>query len=127
MTREYVDYIRLQIGGRSLDDIIESVTETSGRAVKAVNTMNRARVAQGYKRGNRTYELEIKAEDLVDPSLPNWEALKDTGVLFDVVKVPSAGATVTYSGVTVSKVVRNAQDGDSTVTISAMALTRKES
>jgi hypothetical protein len=87
--------------------------------------MNRARVSQGYKRGNRTYELEIKAEDLDDPSLPNWEALKDSGLLFDVVKVPSAGPKVTYSGVTVTKVVSNAQDGDSTVTISALALTRK--
>lgn len=124
---DYVDYIRLQIGGRSLDDIIESVTETSGRAVKAVNTMNRARIAQGYKRGNRSYELEIKAEDLVDPSLPDWEALKDTGALFTIVKVPSSGPSVTYAGVTISKVVRNAQDGDSTLTISAMALTRKES
>ena len=122
----YVEKIILVLNGRQLDDTVESVSSTIERKVTAVNTMNRAGTAKGFKRGNTTYTLEIKTHPIDDASLPNWETIQRTGTELTLIEVPSSGKNVTWRRVTINRIAQSNADGDVTKTLSAMAIDRIE-
>lgn len=109
---EYVEFILLSLLGRDLDDVVNSVTETLDRPTKPVNTMNRRRTARGFKQGNRSYQLEVNAEQIDDPNLPSWEQLWNDGTYFKLTKCPSVGKSVTWDKCKVTRVQNSNSDGD---------------
>jgi hypothetical protein len=122
---DYVERLVLRVNGVDLDDVINSVTETSERTTTPVNTMNKRRTARGFKQKNNMYSLEIDAERIVDPRVPDWHALKDAGANISVVTEPNIGPMVTYSGGKITRVVDGTSDGESSRRISAVFTTRK--
>lgn len=122
---EYVERVVLRVNGVDLDDVINSVQEKSSRPTKPVNTMNKRRTVRGFKQGNNMYSLEIDAERINDPRVPDWHALKDAGARISIIVEPNVGRAVTYSGVAITDVTDGTSDGDSTRKISALCKTRK--
>lgn len=122
---QFIERSVVQVNGVDLDDIILSVAEKSTRPTKAVNTMNKARVAKGFKQGNNQYQLEIDAERIVDARIPDWHALKQAGTVIKIIIRYNVGPSVTYDGCKITDVSDSTSDGDSTRKISVMARTRK--
>ncbi len=122
---QFVERSVVQVNGVDLDDLINSITEKSTRPTKAVNTMNKARVAKGFKQGNNQYTLDLDAERIVDARVPDWHQLKDDGTIIKITIRPSVGKPVTYSGCKIVDVADATSDGDSSRKISVMARTRK--
>lgn len=122
---QFVERAILQVNGIDLDDVILDVSEKSSRPTKPVNTMNKGRVAKGFKQGNNQYGLDITAERIVDARIPDWHALKDAGTIMKIVLRYNVGPSVTFGGVKISDVVDNTSDGDSSRKITAVARTRK--
>lgn len=121
----FIERSVVQVNGVDLDDLILSVSETSDRPTKPVNTMNKERVAKGFKQGNNQYSLEIDAERIVDARVPDWHDLKDNGTIIKITIRYNIGSPVTYGGVKISRVVDGTSDGDSTRKISCVARTRR--
>ena len=121
----FVERSVVQVNGVDLDDLILSVAEKSTRPTKAVNTMNKGRVAKGFKQGNNQYSLELDAERIVDARVPDWHTLKDQGTVIKITIRPNVGKAVTYGGCKITDVADATSDGDSSRKISVMARTRK--
>lgn len=122
---DYVERVVLRVNGVDLDDVILSVSESSDRPTKPVNTMNKARVARGFKQGNNMYGMEIDAERIVDSRVPDWHALKDAGTKIAIIIQPNIGPMVTYGEGKITKVADATSDGDSSRKISVVFRTRK--
>jgi hypothetical protein len=122
---QFIERSVVQVNGVDLDDLILEISEKSTRPTKAVNTMNKGRVAKGFKQGNNQYSLEISAERIVDTRIPDWHALKDAGTVIKIQVRYNVGASVTYDGCKITDVSDSTSDGDSTRKISVMARTRK--
>ncbi len=122
---QFVERSVVQVNGVDLDDLINSVAEKSTRPTKAVNTMNKGRVAKGFKQGNNQYSLDIDAERIVDSRVPDWHTLKDNGTIIKITIRPNVGPAVTYGGCKIVDVADSTSDGDSSRKISIMARTRK--
>lgn len=122
---DYIERSTVRVNGVDLDDLIMGVQEKSSRPTKPVNTMNKARVVRGFKQGNNQYSLEIDAERIVDPRVPDWHALKDSGTRINIIIEPNVGPAVTYGGVLITDVHDGTSDGDSSRKLSAVARTRK--
>jgi hypothetical protein len=122
---EYVERVVLRVNGVDLDDVINSVSEESTRPTKAVNTMNKARTVRGFKQGNNMYSLELDAERIVDPRVPDWHALKDAGTRIGIIVQPNIGDPVSYGGGVITKVHDATSDGESSRKISCVFKTRK--
>lgn len=122
---QFVERSVVQVNGVDLDDLILSIAEKSDRPTKAVNTMNKARVAKGFKQGNNQYSLDIDAERIVDSRVPDWHVLKDAGTIVKITIRPNVGKPVTYGGCKIVSVSDNTSDGDSSRKLSVMARTRK--
>lgn len=122
---DYVERVLLRVNGVDLDDVINSVSEKGNRKTTPVNTMNKRRVVRGFKQGNNMYALEIDAERINDPRIPDWHALKDSGTRISVVLEPSIGKAVTYGGGLITDVTDTTSDGESGRKISAVFKTRK--
>lgn len=127
MSAQYIERCTLRVLGVDLDDVINSIEESSDRPTKVVNTMNKGRVGRGFKQGNNGYVLSLNAEQIFDPIVPDWHDMKDTGKVFSLVKVPSVGPSITYSGCKITSVKDSTSDGDSTRSISVTALRRRSS
>ena len=123
---QFVERSVVQVNGVDLDDLILGVTETGERVTNPVNTMNKQRVAKGFKQKNNMYELEVDAERIVDARVPDWHALKDAGTIIGIKLRYNIGRPVTYGGCKISKVLDTTTDGESTRKISIKARTRKE-
>lgn len=123
---DYVQRITLRAFGKDLDDVIVSCAETDDVPTKPVSTMNKAKEVKGFKQANNQYGLELDAEQINDPTVPDWHDLKDSRVRFTIVKVPDVGLPITYSGCVVASVKDNTSDGDSGVKVSIMARRRKK-
>lgn len=121
----FVERSVVQVNGVDLDDLINSVSETSTRATKPVMTMNKARVAKGFKQGNNLYTLDIDAEQIVDSRVPDWHALKDAGTIIKITVRPNVGRAVSYGGCKVVEVTNSSSDGDSSQKLKIMARTRQ--
>ncbi|HLY95202.1 MAG TPA: hypothetical protein VKP14_10170 [Gaiellaceae bacterium] len=121
-TPEYVEFISLRIGSQALDDVIVDVTESTDTPTKTVNTMNKRRRARGYKQGNTSFGLDVTAEQIVDPNIPDWETLVANRTEFSITKTPSAGPTVTYSRCRATSAQRKTSDGDGSYTVKVIAL-----
>jgi hypothetical protein len=122
---EFIERSVVQVNGVDLDDLIISVSEKSTRPTKPVNTMNKERVAKGFKQGNNQFSLEIDAERIVDSRVPDWHALKQAGTSFKITIRPNVGPSVTYGGCKITDVSDASSDGDSSRKISVMARTRR--
>lgn len=122
---DYVEQVILRVLGKDLDDVIISFSESSERPTKPVQTMNKARIARGFKQGNNMYSVEIDAERIVDPNVPDWHKLKDLGTKISMVSQPNIGPMVTYGEGKITKVVDATSDGDSSRKISVVFRTRK--
>lgn len=121
----FIERSVVQVNGVDLDDLIISVAEKSTRPTKAVNTMNKERVAKGFKQGNNQYSLDIDAERIVDARVPDWHALKNSGTPLKITIRYNVGPSVTYSGCKITDVSDTTSDGDSTRKIAIMARTRR--
>jgi hypothetical protein len=121
----FIERSVVQVNGVDLDDLIISVSEKSTRPTKAVNTMNKERVAKGFKQGNNQYSLDIDAERIVDARVPDWHQLKDDGTVIKIIVRYNIGPSVTYGGCKITDVTDTTSDGDSTRKISIMARTRR--
>ncbi len=122
---QFVERSVVQVNGVDLDDLVLSVAEKSTRPTKAVNTMNKGRVAKGFKQGNNQYSLDMDVERIVDPRVPDWHTLKDDGTVIKITIRPNVGKPVTYGGCKIVDVGDNTSDGDSSRKVSVMARTRK--
>lgn len=122
---QYIERAVLQVNGVDLDDIINSIDEDGDRPTKAVHTMNKRRVARGFKQSNNQYKLEIDAERIVDSRIPDWHGMKDAGTRFKISIRYNIGKPVTYEGCVVTSVKEKTADGDSTQRISVMARIRR--
>lgn len=126
MANEYCDQIILRYGSVDLDDVIVEFTESRKRTTKPVNTMNKARTAKGYKRGNRMFSGTMKVEEIDDPRIPDWDALQASGEKITIIKIPNVGKKVTfYDFVIGDDISDNYSDGDSSRTVAWQALRRK--
>lgn len=121
----FIERSVVQVNGVDLDDLIISVAEKSTRPTKAVNTMNKERVAKGFKQGNNQYSLDIDAERIVDARVPDWHALKNAGTIIKITIRYNVGPSVTYGGCKITDVSDTTSDGDSTRKIAIMARTRR--
>lgn len=121
----FIERSVVQVDGVDLDDLILSVSEKSTRPTKPVNTMNKQRVAKGFKQGNNQYSLDIDAERIVDARVPDWHALKDAGTPIKITIRYNIGPSVTYGGVKITDVTDTTSDGESTRKIAAVARTRR--
>lgn len=123
---EYVDQIILRVDGVDLDDVIVEFTESRKKSTKPVNTMNKKRIAKGYKRGNRHFSGTMKVEEIDDPRIPDWDELQRTGKKIQVVKKPNVGKPVTFIDFVVGDDLSdNYSDGDSGRTLSWNSLDRR--
>lgn len=122
----FVERAVVQVKGVDLDDLILEVSENSSKALKEVNTMNKADVVKGFKRGNSKYALSIKAERIVDDRVPDWHVLMQTGEKFKISIRYNVGKPVTYDGCMVESVGDTTSEGDSARNISIRARTRKQ-
>lgn len=121
----FIERSVVQVNGVDLDDLILSVSEKSTRPTKAVNTMNKERVAKGFKQGNNQFSLDIDAERIVDARVPDWHTLKQNGTIIKITIRYNIGPSVTYGGCKIVDVTDNTSDGDSSRKISIMARTRR--
>jgi hypothetical protein len=119
---EYVEYVRLRLKGKDLDDVVNSITVTSSTPTKVVSTMNKKREGRGYKQANVTHTLELDTERIFDPTLPDWEQIHDQRIRFGLVETPSVGKPTSYLNCVVTNIVRGASDGDSSLRVSVTAL-----
>lgn len=124
---DYVQRLTLRAFGVDLDDVIVSCSETDAVTTKVVNTMTKAKTGRGFKQGNSNYGLELDAEQINDPIVPNWHTLKDKRTRFVIVKTPDVGPVVTYEACVVTDVKDSTSDGDSSRKVTVIALRRKES
>lgn len=122
---QFIERSVVQVNGVDLDDLIISVSEKSTRPTKPVNTMNKARVAKGFKQGNNQFALDIDAERIVDSRVPDWHALKQNGTPIKITIRYNVGPSVTYDGCKITDVSDSTSDGDSTRKISIVARTRR--
>jgi hypothetical protein len=122
---QFIERSVVQVNGVDLDDLILSVGENSARPTKAVNTMNKAREAKGFKQANNQYSLDVKAERIVDARVPDWHALKQAGTIIKIVVRYNVGPSVTYGGCKITDVNDSTSDGDSTRDIKIVARTRR--
>ncbi len=120
---EFVERLVLRVQGVDLDDVINSVSEKASTPSKYVNTMNKRRRPKGVKQGNSTFSLDIDAERIVDPRVPDWHALMVNRTTCKVITAPNIGPAVTYTGRVVD-VQDTTSDGDSSRKISFMAWDR---
>jgi hypothetical protein len=123
---DYVQRITLRVLGVDLDDVVVSCSEKDGVPTKTVNTMNKAKTARGFKQANSNYSLQLDAEQINDPTVPDWHVLKDKRTRFVIVKTPDVGVPVTYEQCVVTDVDDSTSDGDSSVKVSVLALRRKK-
>lgn len=121
----FIERSVVQVNGVDLDDLILSVGEKSSRPTKPVNTMNKERVAKGFKQGNNQFSLDVKAERIVDVRVPDWHALKQNGTIIKITIRYNVGPSVTYGGCKITDVDDSTSDGDSTRDIKIMARTRR--
>lgn len=121
----FIERSVVQVQGVDLDDLINSVAEKSSRPTKPVNTMNKARVAKGFKQGNNQFALDINAERIVDARVPDWHALKQVGTIIKIIIRYNIGPSVTYDGCKITDVDDSTSDGDSTRNIKIVARTRR--
>jgi len=121
----FIERSVVQVNGVDLDDLILSVGENSARPTKPVNTMNKERVAKGFKQGNNQFSLDIKAERIVDARVPDWHALKQAGTIIKITIRYNIGPSVTYGGCKITDVNDSTSDGDSTRDIKIVARTRR--
>jgi len=122
----FVERAVVQVAGVDLDDLILEVAETSSKALKEVNTMNKGDVVKGFKRGNSKYSLSLKAERIVDSRVPDWHDLMQKGIKFKVVLRYNVGKAVTYGDCMVESVGDSTSEGDSSRSVSIRARTRKQ-
>ncbi len=123
---DFIERATLQVDGVDLDDIILAVAESSDRPTKPVNTMNKARIARGFKQGNNQYSLDIDAERIVDPRVPDWHKLKDDGTPIKIAIRYNIGKPVTYSEGKVTSVKDTTSDGDSARKVTCVFRKRKQ-
>lgn len=123
---EYVERVTLRIRGFDLDDVINTCTEKASVPTKPVNTMNKERAVRGFKQGNRAFGLELDAERIVDPRVPDWYDMLESGERFGIVVAPNVGKSISYLSCVVTDVTAAASDGDSSVKVSIMARRRKQ-
>lgn len=121
----FVERAVVQVRGVDLDDLIISVSETSTKALKEVNTMNKGDIVKGFKKGNTKYGLSIDAERIVDDRVPDWFELLRTGERFKIAIRYNVGKAVTYGGCMVESIGDATSEGDSSRKISIKARTRK--
>ncbi len=122
---QFVERSVVQVKGVDLDDLILSVSETSSKMLKEVNTMNKGDVVKGFKRGNSKYSLAIDAERIVDSRVPDWHVLMQTGERFKITLRYNVGRPVTYDGCMIESVADSTSEGDSSRKIAIKARTRK--
>ncbi len=115
----------MQVKGVDLDDLILSVSESSSKMLKEVNTMNKGDVVKGFKKGNSKYSLNLDAERIVDARVPDWHELMQTGEIFKVTIRYNVGRPVTYGGCMIESVSDSTSEGDSSRKIAIKARTRK--
>lgn len=120
----YCDTIALEIDGKVIDDQIIELTETDEVPTKAVNTMNRRRRASGYKSGNRTFSLSLKVEVASGPDAVDWHGLVSGRKEFTIRRTKSNEEVTTWSRCRATKVDESQSDGDSTGSVSVVALDR---
>jgi hypothetical protein len=126
MANEYVDRIILRVGSVDLDDVILEFTESRKKSAKPVNTMNKERVAKGYKRGNRMFSGTMKVEEIDDDRIPDWDTLQEKNTKITIVKIPNVGKKITFYDLIVGDDLSDTySDGDSSRTFSWLALRRK--
>jgi hypothetical protein len=126
MANEYVDQIILRYNGIDLDDVIVEFSESRKKGAKPVSTMNKRRVAKGYKRSNRMFNGTMKVEEIDDPRVPDWDELQRLGTKIQIIKIPSVGKKVTFIDFIVGEDITDSySDGDSSRTVSWMALDRR--
>lgn len=121
----YIERAVLQVNGVDLDDVINDISEKSTRPTKPVNTMNKSRVARGFKQGNNQFSLTVNAERIVDARVPDWHTLKNNGTVIKITVRYNVGPSVSYGGCKITDVADDTSDGDSKRTISIVARTRK--
>jgi len=122
---QFVERSVVQVKGVDLDDLILSVSETSSKALKEVNTMNKGDVVKGFKKGNSKYMLNIDAERIVDSRVPDWHDLMQRGEIFKITIRYNVGKPVTYGGCMIESVSDSTSEGDSSRRIAIKARTRK--
>lgn len=122
---QFVERSVVQVKGVDLDDLILSVSETSSKQLKEVNTMNKGDVVKGFKKGNSKYALSIDAERIVDARVPDWHALMQSGEIFKITIRYNVGRAVTYGGCMIESVSDATSEGDSSRKIAIKARTRK--
>lgn len=120
---QYVERMILRVDGVDLDDVINSVEEGGETNGKYVNVMNKRRRPRGIKQGNSTFDLNIEAERIDDPRIPDWYALMLARKTIQVVTEPNVGAAFTYTGRIVT-VKDTTSDGDSKRSIKMMCWDR---
>jgi hypothetical protein len=124
---EYVDSLILRVDNVDLDDVIVELNDTTDVSSTPVNTMNRRRVARGYKQKNTNFTLELKVEQIDDPRVPDWHVLAASRKRFTIVKTPNVGSVITYMKCIATKVADTTSAGDSSRSVSVLALERKSS
>ncbi len=122
---QFVERSIVQIKGVDLDDLVLSVSEKASKALKEVNTMNKADVVKGFKKGNSKYMLDLDVERIVDSRIPDWHVLMQTGERFKITIRYNVGKPVTYDGCMIESVADATSEGDSSRKISVRARTRK--
>jgi hypothetical protein len=122
----YQDTIILTVDGTDLDDVILEFTEGTEVPTRVVNTMNRKRRGTGYKSGNTTFNMSARVEVSDDPRIPPWHSWCDTRKEFRITKRPNVGKSVTFDRCRITKIDQTDQDGESTRTLTLLALERDE-
>lgn len=121
---DYRQRITMTVFGVDLDDTILSLVEKDSTPTKLVKTMNKRKEARGYKQGNSEYSLDVDAEPIVDPTIPDWHALKKNRTRFTIARTDDLGVKVIYGQCVVTDVTDSTSDGDSSLKLSILALTR---
>ena len=122
---DYVERLTLRILGVDMDDVLVGLTETTDVPTKTVPTMNKKKEDRGFRSGNSKHTLEADAEQISDPAVPDWDTLMDQRTPITIVKTPDIGVPTTYTNARVTRVVKNTTDGDGSVKVSILALSRK--
>jgi len=122
---DYRSRLFMRVLGKDLDDTLVSVAERKSTPTKPVKTMNKKNRARGVKRAASEYTLDVDAEPIDDPSIPDWDKLRELGTPFTIGCTPDVGAPYEYDPCYVSEVQDNTSDGDSSKKLTIIALGRK--
>lgn len=122
---EYCDSIVLEVNGVALDDVIIELTEKSSNNLKVVNTMNRRRRGKGFKAGNDMFSLDLKVEPIEADGVPSWHSMKKSRTVFSIRRTKNNGEKpTTWGRCRISDISEGESDGDSTMSVSVLALDR---